>query len=120
MPASATTSNGWSTRPSGIQALQEEQGFDGGKKPAALLYLLLRHALQLGFHATGVQAQVEAGVVQDGDGPARGPAFVHVRDAERSESRYDLLFRPAAEITGAPNLRLGDYIARNIRRVSPR
>jgi hypothetical protein len=95
------------------------QGFDGGKKPAALLYLLLRHALQTGFHAAGVRLEAEAGLVTDTRAMLREPSFVHVQDQQGSESRYDVLFRPVEEITGQPKLRLGDYIARNIRRVDP-
>jgi hypothetical protein len=45
----------------GIERIQQEVGFDDGVKPAALLYLLLRHALQLSFHGTGVRLQADAG-----------------------------------------------------------
>lgn len=104
----------------GIQALQQEQGFDGDVKPAALLYLMLRHALQLAFHATGVRLQVEAGVVENAAPLLREPAFVHVSEARgTSESRYDVLFRPEERITHASGLAVGDYIARNILVVDP-
>jgi hypothetical protein len=102
----------------GIEALQREQGFDADKKPAALLYLLLRHALQLSFRETGLRLQAEAGLEVDVRA-AREPAFVHVREAQGSESGYDLLFRPDERVTGRSDLRLGDYIARNLRLVNP-
>jgi hypothetical protein len=101
----------------GIKAIQQEQGFDGDKKPSALLYLLLRHALQLSFHATGVRLQAEAGGIVDTRALLREPAFVHVQDAQGSESHYDLLFRPDERITGQADLLLGDYIAGNLRAI---
>jgi len=102
-----------------VQRVQQETGFDNDQKPAALLYLMLRHALQTGFLATGVRLQADAGLITDVMAALREPAFVHVRQIEGSESRYSTLFRPAEVITGSSELRLGDYIATNIRRVDP-
>ncbi|MGS2619513.1 hypothetical protein ACVCAH_34130 [Micromonospora sp. LZ34] len=104
----------------GIARIQQEQGFDGGGKPAALLYLLLRHALQLSFHVTGVRLQVAAGVLDDPAPRWREPQFVHVRAVEEhSESRYAELFRADARVTGSESVLLGDYIAGNARAVDP-
>ena len=104
----------------GVAALQEEQGFDDDKKPTALLYLMLRHALQLCFHETGVRQKVAAGSLPEVMTQLREPAFVHV-SAERpeSESKYDVLFRPDLEITGSADLLLGDYIAGHVTTVDP-
>lgn len=103
----------------GIEAIQQEKGFDANKKPAALLYLLLRHALQLSFHETGVKLQTTIGLTRAAQNVQlnlREPAFVHVsQGAEVSESRYDLLFRPDERITRDSKLLLGDYIARNLK-----
>lgn len=105
---------------SGIERIQQEQGFDGNKKPAALLYLLLRHALQLSFHATGARLQAQASDVTVASTVLREPVFVHVAEAEgESESRYGVLFRPDERITHQPNLLIGDYIARNLRVLDP-
>jgi hypothetical protein len=102
----------------GIEQVQQEQGFDGDVKPTALLYLLLRHALQLGIHATGVRLQVAAGVLEDPSTQWLEPQFVHVRAArEPSESRYAELFRTAPQVTGSESVLLGDYIAGNARAV---
>ncbi|MCA1613607.1 MAG: hypothetical protein LC800_05505 [Acidobacteria bacterium] len=91
----------------GFESLQQEQGFDGGKKPAALLYLLLRHALQLSFHATVVKLGVDAGVIADAATLRRDPPFVHVAERQAaSESRYDLLFRADARVTQSADLTL--------------
>ncbi|WP_447600262.1 hypothetical protein [Nitrospira sp. Nam80] len=104
----------------GIERVQQEQGFDGGKKPAALLYLLLRHALQLTFYETGVRLQTEAGLIENPEASYREPNFVHVREPQNgSESRYSTLFRPAQRITGRDTLLLGDYIARGLRTLHP-
>ena len=104
----------------GIEHIQQEQGFDGGKKPAALLYLMLRHALQLSFYETGVRLQVEAGLIENPEASYREPAFVHVREPDNSsESRYAALFRPAERITGRDGLLLGDYIAHGLRTIHP-
>lgn len=99
----------------GITAIQLEQGFESGHKPTALLYLLLRHALQLAFHDTSVKLQVREGLLQDVAMLQREPAFVHVADAQGgSESRYSVLFQAQPRITRNVNIRVGDYIAQNI------
>ncbi len=105
---------------SGIAALQAEEGFDDGKKPAALLYLLLRHALQLAYHDTGVALYADAGLLDDPGAVLREPTMVHVSaDPTPSESRYALLYRPAERITGVPDLALGDYIATKLHTINP-
>lgn len=104
----------------GIERIQQEQGFDQGKKPAALLYLMLRHALQLSFYETGVRLQVEAGLIENPEVSYRESAFVHVRESRNdSESRYGALFQPAERVTGREGLLLGDYIARGLRTINP-
>src|SRR5262249_13601173 len=89
-----------------------------GKKPSALLYLLLRHALQLGFHSTAMQLLALGQTV-----PAarwREPEFVHVKpDAPGSESRYAPLFAPATKVTGSTTMLLGDHIARFVTSTDP-
>jgi hypothetical protein len=99
----------------GVQVLQEEQGFDGGRKPTALLYLMLRHALQLSFHQTSIDLHVTAGVLESAAALRREPPFIHVADARAgSESRYGLLFDVQKSITGSNTERVGDFIARSI------
>jgi hypothetical protein len=104
----------------GIERIQREQGFDGDVRPTALLYLLLRHAVQLGFHATAVRLRaaqrpgVSAELVAAAGDPWREPDFVHVKEAPGSESRYATLFATAPALTGSPTALLGDYIAANL------
>lgn len=121
----------------GIAALQGEQGFDDGRRPAALLYLLLRHALQLSFRETAVDLRAGAGTLADKAVLRREPPFVHVTaEAEgalpqlgsqpglandrgpASESRYAVLFTPDVAVTGDVDLSVGDFIARNVRELS--
>jgi hypothetical protein len=104
----------------GIQAIQQEQGFDENKKPAALLYLLLRHALQLSFDAASVQLRLDAGMIENTNQMYREPTFVHIQQSQQgSESRYAPLFQAADSITGQSGLLLGDFIAQNLRTIDP-
>jgi len=104
----------------GIAALQEEQGFDQDTKPTALLYLMLRHALQLSFQEIGLRQKVAAGELTDVMTALREPSFVHVSAGQTaSESRYDILFRPDQLVTGQPDVLLGDFIAGNVSTIDP-
>jgi len=105
---------------SGIFAIQREQGFDGGRKPAALLYLFLRHALQLAFRDTGLKLQVQEGVLQNLAAAQREPTFVHiVGEQKTSESSYAVLFDTDPRITKSDGVRVGDHIASNIGVIDP-
>ena len=102
-----------------MAAVQAEQGFDGGKRPTALLYLLLRHAVQLDFHTTAIDLMLEAGVEPSSVMLRTEPAVVHVADdpVEPSESRYAVLFQADQRVTNDADLHIGDYIARHARRL---
>lgn len=95
-----------------LDALYAQQGFQDGKPPAALLYLLLRHALQLGYHDGSVRAHVAAGLLtpQAALAARKDQTFLHVKEAQPSESRYALLLRTAPEITGSPTTRIADHL----------
>ncbi len=101
-------------------AVQAERGFDDDVRPTALLYLLLRHAVQLGFRETAVALVLQSGSLQQSALLRREPAFVHVTDdaATASESRYAVLFQADQGVTGDPRLTVGDYLARNARKLS--
>lgn len=99
----------------GITTLQQEQGFDAGKKPAALLYLMLRHALQLGFYGTAVRLESSVSDAAVEKAAWREPAFVHLsQQADGSESRYDRLFRADSRITGQAAQPVGDFISQTL------
>ncbi len=100
-----------------VAAVQAEQGFDGGKRPAALLYLLLRHGVQLDFRTTAIDLLIEAGAFEPAAFTRAEPAFVHVADGANltSESRYTVLFEPNSLVTQQAQLTVGDFIARKAR-----
>lgn len=102
-----------------VGAIQAERGFDCATAPTALLYLLLRHAVQRGFHETAIGLLVDAGALEASSVLRREPTFVHVRAdaAAPSESRYAVLFQTDARVTNNPRLAIGDYIARNARQL---
>jgi hypothetical protein len=104
----------------GLESIRAEQGFDANTKPTALLYLLLRHALQLGYREVALRLTLAADVALDVRPLVREPAFVHVREGQvPSESHYELLYAQNERITGNRNVTLADHIARNIRVIAP-
>lgn len=100
-----------------IETLQAEKGFDAGKRPKALLYLMLRHALQLSFHLVGARQKVRDGLLSSVAVINSEPEFVHVKAASQtSESRYALLFDT---LPAHNNIRVADYISKNLKLVDP-
>lgn len=89
---------------SDLEAVRQETGFADDARPAALLYLVLRHAVLLAWVETGRRLALDRGL------PAPSPAdppFVHIADDPAhpqvllpSESRYRQLYAPAPQITG--------------------
>ena len=79
-----------------LHALYAQNDFTDDKPPKALLYLLLRHALQLGYHDVAVRLHVEKNLL-DASGmraAKRDDPFIHVRQqAPASESRYQILYK---------------------------
>ncbi|MFI6642522.1 hypothetical protein [Streptomyces sp. NPDC050504] len=99
-----------------LDAVRLEDGFDGGRPPAALLYLLLRHAVFLGWEDAARRLAVAAGRPAP---PLADPLFVHVRTQRPgesqppvSESRFRQLYAPDPAITGSsdPNLLVHQFI----------
>ncbi|MFJ3726503.1 hypothetical protein ACIPYQ_28620 [Streptomyces sp. NPDC090045] len=87
-----------------LEAVRQETGFEGDARPAALLYLMLRHAVLLAWVETGRRLALAKGL--PAPSPA-DPAFVHIADDPAhpevrlpSESRYRQLYAPAPDITG--------------------
>jgi hypothetical protein len=101
-----------------LEALRAERGFDGGRRPKALLYLLLRHALQLGYREVAI---VLAQQFDRAAAPVlvREPPFIHVAGTPGSESLYDMLYRPDIRITGSQTITLAEHIARHLSFIHP-
>jgi hypothetical protein len=97
----------------GIEAVYAQAGFIDDTPPAALLYLLARHALQLGYHDTAIRLHVAAGLYQPAQVAAAyaESSFLHVVEAPVSESRYLPLLSAQPAITGSPTQTVSRYIA---------
>ncbi|HXI22728.1 MAG TPA: hypothetical protein VNG71_02555 [Pyrinomonadaceae bacterium] len=90
--------------------LRLQRGFNPGKTPNALLYHMLRHALQLGYYQTAVVLHANSGL----RAALAEPAFVHIAagpaDDSPSESRYQLLYARQPVITGPADLTVAQFI----------
>ncbi len=92
-------------------ALRKQEGFSD-EPPRALLYMMLRHALDLGFVDTGLTLRRVALGWNDAQFRAerKEPKFVHVAAEGGGRSRWEPLYRTDQAVTGDPSLRLGDFI----------
>ena len=92
-------------------ALRRQEGFSDGV-PTALLYMMLRHALDLGYVDTGLQLRREALKMSDAQFRAerKEPNFIQVAQEGGGRSRWTNLYRPEPAVTGDPAQRLGDFI----------
>jgi hypothetical protein len=97
-----------------LDALYKQDGFKDDKPPSALLYLLLRHALQLGYDDASIRLREDAGIyTAEAAMKARiDNPFLHVPDnAAASESRYLPLYEAVPAITGSQTQPLHHFIA---------
>jgi hypothetical protein len=97
-----------------LDTVRLEADFAGGSPPPTLLYLLLRHAVLLGWADTARALAVAAGVATP-DELAADPAFVHIRipspgQVLPSESRFRRLYSPEPAITGDPSRLVVDHV----------
>ena len=95
-----------------LDDLRVEEGFSGGQPPSAMLYLLLRHALMLGYWDTSVRLHVRGGAL---DASARATVrrespFVHVSEGAASDSRWALLYADDPRVTGTPGRVVAEHI----------
>ncbi len=97
-----------------LETLRLQTGLPATDRPAALLYLMLRHALMLGYHDTGIRLYQRADLLNsDAVLLARREApFIHIKQqAQFSESRFKRLYDVQPAIAeGQPNVRVADYI----------
>ncbi len=100
-----------------LDAVTYEQGFTGDASPQALLYLMLRHALMLGYHGASYQLHRSAGFLSSAQLLAMKaePPFIHVDPSTPvSESRFTALYTAEPRITGTTGVLIGDYITKNL------
>lgn len=94
-----------------LETLRLERGFAADRPPAALLYLLLRHAVLLGW-ADAARALAVAMGSPAVPSPA-DPLFVHIglsMPEAPSESRFRQLYSPDPVVTGSPDTLLVDHL----------
>ena len=96
-----------------FDTVRQESGFTGNQPPAAILYLLARHAVLNAYAevalrlAAASHGMTEADVVR----ARREPPFVHVSlRTQDTESRYGRLYAPDQAVTGDPQRLVADYI----------
>jgi hypothetical protein len=100
-----------------LDVLRDESGFTNNQSPQALLYLLLRHALMLGYYNTSYNFHRSAGLLSAPESLAMRtePTFVHVAEAPgTTESRFGALYKTESRITGSPALLVSDYISQQL------
>jgi len=97
-----------------LEDLRQERGFLNDVSPNALLYVVLRHALLLGYWDSALRLHVASGVMDSASAQmARAePSAIHVapeRDAG-SESRYAYLYSRDARVSGNASITVGEHI----------
>ena len=95
-----------------LDALRAERGFDNNRRPQALLYLLLRHALQLGFDDSGKSLVLNDRLPYTAQ--FLEPTYLHVQEKAASQSRYSLLYQAHPQVNNG-QVMLADFIAQTIR-----
>jgi hypothetical protein len=95
-----------------LDAVRREDGLEDDT-PAALLYLLMRHAVLLGYWDTAVRLRLDAGEIDVATIAQlrQEKPFVHVAEqAPEGESRFAELYRADAVITGDETTLVGEHI----------
>ncbi len=99
----------WAARTS-HDTLRSQEGF-GNAVPTELLYLMVQHALDLGYIDTDLWLRREILAMSDDAVLAsrREPSFIQVAGTDNS-SRWANLYRPEPAITGDPTVRISEFI----------
>jgi len=95
--------------------LRLQQGFIDDRPPTALLYLMLRHALDLSYLDTSLRLHLEANMLdqQQFSLAKRQPKFMHIQEIEEDKgSPWQYLYKAEPAITNNAQLQIGDFIPR--------
>jgi hypothetical protein len=106
-----------------LETLRQQSGFTDNKAPNALLYLFLRHALQLGYWDASWRLHRGSAILSPTELTQlrREPNFFHVKtQAASSESRWQLLYKPESRITGDRTRTVADFIPQALSRTETR
>ena len=96
-----------------FEDLRQERGFSGDRAPDTLLYLMLRHALLLGYWDSSVRLHVAANLMsaEAFTEARREPTFLHVAEnSPASESRFVPLYSEDHRVTGGANVTVAEHI----------
>ena len=109
-----------------FDTIRVQDGFQGGQWPNTLLFILLRHALELGYFDAGIRVLDDAQLLGD-EQKAKlrtEPHFFQVQAASTAgattagpavnASRYELLYSPVPSVTGDARLSLAQYLGPRI------
>lgn len=119
----------WATQ--SFDTLRVEDGFVDNKWPNALLYILLKHSLELGYHDAGIRVLDDAQLLNNEQKKIfrSEPHFFQIQDTKASigtvttaspsqvtaeQSRYQLLYTPFQQITDHPTRTLAEHITLNL------
>ena len=96
-----------------FEDLRLERGFRDDRPPDALLYLMLRHALLLGYWDSGLRLHLANAAMEPAavSTARREPAAIHIgqgRDA--SESRFVPLYSKDERVTGDPDVTVAERV----------
>jgi hypothetical protein len=100
-----------------FEDLRTERGFAGDRPPDALLYVMVRHALLLGYWDASLRLHEAAGVItgHEATGARREPTAIHVaQSAGSSESRYAPLYSRDERVSGAADRTVAERIQHSI------
>ncbi len=111
-----------------FDTIRVQDGFIDNKWPNALLYILMKHALELGYHDAGIRILDDAQLLdnQTKINLRSEPHFFQIQGANAQttavaagntvveKSRYEVLYSPNEKLTGNPTRTLAEHIALNI------
>lgn len=97
--------------------LRKQDDFKDGKPPNALLYLMLHHALDLGYLDACIRLHVSTGILDNNQVVAarKEPKFIHIQNSKIDPgSRWQHLYKPEPRITSHESMLVGSYIPKII------
>lgn len=97
--------------------LRKQHGFRDNRPPAALLYLMLHHALDLGYLDASLRLHISAGVFNKEQARVamQEAKFIHIQDSKIDMgSQWQYLYKAEPRITAHDSMLVGSYIPRII------
>lgn len=93
--------------------LRKQAGFKDDKRPTALLYLMLHHALDLSYVDVSLKLHLQAEIMNTTQVKQAkvDPVFLHIQEQNKTtESKWQYLYKTEAKITNNQNMQIGEYI----------